>query len=169
MSSRHWALPIRGPRTQLHAPKGPAPVPESLALPLCPLAGQQDSGNPRPHTQLCQDLPLSTNDLTPALGSLGPAARFQYLALAASSLTLTSGPGFTLLAHECQISAKTWPCSTACRCRSWDVLGQTTNWVGIQPRVLCRATAPESSGLTPSISEPAPALGRPRVLQAVTS
>lgn len=57
------------------------------------------SGNPRPHTQLCQDLPLSTNDLTPALGSLGPAARLQYLALAASSLTLTSGPGFTLLAH----------------------------------------------------------------------
>ena len=39
--------------------------------------------------------PTPNNDLTPALGSPGPAARLQEPALPASSLAPTPGPGFT--------------------------------------------------------------------------
>ena len=47
-------------------------------------------GHPRPHTQLYQELAPLTNDLKHALGSLGPAATLQVLALPASNPALTS-------------------------------------------------------------------------------
>ena len=33
----------------------------------------------------------------------------------------------------CHLGTKTWPHPTACRLQCWDILGQTTNRLGIQP------------------------------------
>ena len=59
-----------------------------------PLASRltQASGHPRYYSQLCQKPAPSTRGPTPALGSLGPAARHQVLALLISGMTLVLDP-----------------------------------------------------------------------------
>lgn len=69
------------------------PQPCSLWAQLTHQQTNTSFGNPRPCSQMYQELAPPTSDSTPALGPLDPEARHQEMALPASGLAQAPGPG----------------------------------------------------------------------------
>ena len=69
------------------------PHPCSLWAQLTHQQTNTSFGNPRPCSQMYQELAPPTSDLIPALGPLDPEARHQEMALPASGLAQAPGPG----------------------------------------------------------------------------